>query len=116
DCSLPVICRGGGERFAAYEAKHRVLTTWVVGPVMLAEVFTAAWLVYDRLDTPEGRLAWIGMGLVFLIWVSTAIWSVPAHERLSTGFDARVHRRLVITSWIRTAGWTARSAVVLMIV
>jgi uncharacterized membrane protein len=108
----PLFAAVGPEMFAAYETRHRTLTTWVVAPAMLAEAFTAAWLL--RSDA-SSVLAWTGMGLVFVIWVATAVWSVTAHGELLRGFSAAAHRRLVVTNWVRTIAWSLRAAIVLKI-
>ena len=109
----PLLAAVGSEGFCNYEHQHRLRTTWVVAPAMLAEALSAVWLVDHEFGTEQAWLAWIGMGLVLLIWVTTAVWSVPAHERLTSGFDESALRRLVATNWIRTVGWSARSALVL---
>lgn len=97
--------------FAEYEQRHRVLTTWVVGPAMLVEAFTAAWLVRCVPTGEAAILTWSGFALVLVIWVTTAGCSVPAHGRLSQGWDPVVHRWLVQSNWIRTIAWTLRAGI-----
>lgn len=100
----------GTEGFAAYEASHQRLTSYVVGPPMAVEGVTALWLAAFP---PEGLArAWplVGLGLLALIHASTVFLQVPRHTALSVGFDADQARRLVSTNWIRTIGWSARGA------
>lgn len=110
----PLMSRVGEARYADYQREHMRRITWLVGPLMLAEVglALALWL---RATTPnEERLGWIGGLLLLAIWGATAAFSVPAHGRLEGGFDERAHARLVATNWIRTAAWTLRGALALV--
>lgn len=110
----PLYSHVGREQFPQYEASHNRLTTWVVGPTMLIEMATAvAFLRY----VPNGStpLAWLGLGLLIVIWISTATLSVPAHDVLTAGFSEKAWLRLVSTNWIRTVAWTLRG-VILMVV
>jgi hypothetical protein len=104
----------GAPGYAAYQDEHMRLTTLVVGPLMLLEAATAAWLAYERPSFVRPALAWTGLGLLAVIWLSTAFLSVPRHETLRHGFDASAHAALVATNWIRTAAWTARSGLLLV--
>jgi hypothetical protein len=98
----------GVEGFAAYEAAHTRLTSFVVGPLMGVE--TAAAVLIAVLSVPG--LGWAlplaGLLALLLIHVATAAFSVPAHRVLTDGYDAAVASRLVRTNWMRTGLWTAR--------
>ncbi|MEE2907192.1 MAG: hypothetical protein VX527_05085 [Planctomycetota bacterium] len=100
------------ENFVAYQASHLRRVTFVVGPLMLVEAGTAAWLLFLPLNECGTNLAWIGMGLVFLLWLSTLVLQAPCHWKLERGRDDKVIRRLIRTNWVRTLGWTARAVVV----
>lgn len=91
--------------FPAYHAEHTRAITWVVAPLMILEVATAALLLARGFRPP-----WFLASLVPLAvnWASTAFVQVPLHGRLARGLDAAAHRRLVGTNWVRTAAWTAR--------
>ncbi len=106
----PLLAHVGRDVFIEYEARHIRLTTAVVAPLMLAEVATAAWLLF----TAVSRM-WSGAGILLLlvVWISTAAFQVPCHRRLEQGFDLGVIRRLVATNWIRTAAWSARGVLAL---
>lgn len=105
----PMFALVGPASFARYEAAHQRRTTRVVGPLMLAELVSAVLIALD----PRGHdtLAWIGLGLLALIWLSTAAVQVPRHRRLQRGLDERVVRSLVRTNWVRTVAWTARAVI-----
>lgn len=103
----PLMARVGEANFSAYEQAHTARTTWVVVPLMLIELTTAAMLIplMGRDAMPLTVAGLIGLGL---IWASTFLLQVPAHRRLLGGFDAHAHRRLVGTNWARTALWSLR--------
>ena len=109
----PLFAGVGEAGWAAYEASHQSRITLVVGPLMVLELATAVWLVFDR---PEALPAWsvvLGAALVGVIWASTALVQVPLHSALGGAFDGDAHARLVATNWIRTLAWTARGGLVL---
>ncbi|MCR9244635.1 MAG: hypothetical protein NXI31_06355 [bacterium] len=107
----PLFAAVGTERFVAFEASHVRRTTWVVAPLMLAELVTAAALAVA--PATRGLVPWSGIALLAIAWLSTAFLQVPLHRRLERGFDSDTARRLVATNWIRTVAWTARAAVAL---
>ena len=111
----PLFARVGAEGFAAYEAAHSRWTTVVVGPPMLLELGTGAYLALDPPPGISPLLLWIGLGLIGVVWLSTAFVQVPAHRRLERGWDASAHRALVLSNWIRTVAWTTRGIIVLWI-
>jgi hypothetical protein len=108
----PLFSRVGGESFAIYESMHATLTTRVVFPAMMLELFSAGLLLLNSKD--EWRL-WAGALLLAIIWTSTMFLQVPMHSDLSVGFNASVHSALVATNWIRTVAWSIRSILVLWI-
>lgn len=109
----PLFARVGEGGFGPYSEAHSRLTTYVVGPPMLAEAGTALLLVLLR---PGGVPLWAvlaGLALLGLIWASTALVQVPRHTALGSGFDRAAWSGLVRTNWVRTAAWSARGALVL---
>ena len=105
----PLFAAVGQDRFVAYETSHARLITLVVGPAMLLEVALAGLFLTIRPAGVPAWLAWVGAGLVGVIWLSTALIQVPAHGRLAEGFDASTHALLVGSNWIRTLAWSARA-------
>lgn len=110
----PLFAGVGAGGFTAYAAAHQTRITWIVGPLMLAELGTAVALVAGLApaEVPPW-MTWTGLALVGVVWASTAFLQVPAHAALGAGFDAEVHARLVASNWIRTAAWTLRAGLVL---
>ncbi len=109
----PLFGRVGQTSFAAYEADHSRLTTWVVAPPMLIELITAVLLLWQRPEGLSEKQLWVGLGLLTIIWVSTAFLQVPRHNVLALGFDRDTHRALVTSNWIRTLAWSLRGVLVL---
>ena len=107
----PLFAQVGPEHFVAYHRRHTREITLVVGPLMLAELVTAALLVLEGNRDP-----WLlaSLPLLALIWISTGFVQIPLHNTLTTGFDAHAHRRLVTTNWWRTAAWSARGICIMI--
>ena len=100
--------RVGNEAFEHYEAEHNRLITPIVGIPMLIEIATTVALIWMTPSYLPRPVAWVGLGLVGVIWLSTLALQIPAHQRLLDGFDLVTYKRLVNSNWIRTAAWSAR--------
>jgi hypothetical protein len=111
----PLMGRVGEQGYTAYQDAHMRRTTWVVGPLMLAEMSTAALLIFT-LGPQAYPLTITGIVMLVLIWGSTAGLQVPAHNRMLDGFDASAHRRLVGTNWVRTLLWSARGVMACVLI
>lgn len=112
----PLFANVGQQQFELYSNKHQMLITFIVGPVMVAEILTAIILAWYA-PCPE-LTTWfrIGLMLVILIWLSTAFIQVPQHSRLTnSGYDHATIKALVNWNWIRTIAWTARGAILLIV-
>lgn len=101
----PLFREVGPERFIAYHQRHMALISRVVGPLMLAEIGTAAWLLFLG---ERSTLFLISLAALAVNWTSTWFYQVPLHRKLASGYDASSIRRLVQTNVWRTAGWTIR--------
>lgn len=110
----PLMARVGAD-FVAYHSAHCARIAWLVTPLMGLEALTSVLLLAQRPAGVSATWAWVGIGLVGLIWLSTALLSVPEHSRLQQGFDAAAVERLVRTNWIRTVAWTVRGVLVVWI-
>lgn len=107
----PLFARVSGATFEDYERRHQRLTTRVVAPPMIVELFCSVLIVWAR---PASAMAWIGAGLAAAIWLTTALVQVPLHGRLCGGFEARAHALLVRTNWLRTTAWSARGVLAIV--
>jgi hypothetical protein len=103
----------GTEGFGIYHERHTRLTTWVVGPPMLVEAFSAVGLIWCGGAAVPAAIAWAGLALLAVIWLSTALLQVPKHNVLSSGWNARAGNVLCSTNWIRTSAWSARAGLML---
>ncbi|QDV05191.1 hypothetical protein Poly30_06870 [Planctomycetes bacterium Poly30] len=103
--------------FRQYHEQHMHRITFVVGPLMLAEL---AGSVYLWLHPPAGTDARLWLAALLLLgiaWVDTGLFSVPQHGRLeSGGFDVAAHRGLMISNLVRTLAWTARGLLIAWLV
>lgn len=109
----PLLKAVGRGEFVAYHERHMALITWVVGPLMLAEIGSAGLLLL------LGERSWLfGISLVPLagVWVSTALLQIPLHQKLTRGYDAATIDRLVSTNGWRTLGWTLRGLCLAMLI
>lgn len=102
----PLMNRVGETSFIVWHARYTTSMSYCVGPMMLAELATAAWL----LCTGKRDAAFLtSLGLLAIIWLSTAFIQVPMHHQLSQGFDQVAHEKLITSNWIRTSAWTLRA-------
>ena len=108
----PLMSRVGRDSFPPYSKSHSRLTSFTVGPPMLAEAATTILLLVLRPAAIPLVAAVAGVLLLAAIWLSTALLQAPKHTALGNAFDRRQHRALVSTNWLRTAAWTARGALV----
>lgn len=109
----PLFGSVGSGAFAEYEERHMRRTTWVVAPLMFAELGSAAVIAVAPPTGVSSPAAWAGLALVAVVWASTAFLQVPCHTRLRAGLDLSVVRRLTAGNWLRTGAWTARGALAL---
>ena len=112
----PLFAQVGVRRFATYETQHVRRTGYVVMPLMLTEIATAAWLAVSPPNPDTNWLVYSGLVLLALIWLSTAVLQVPCHRRLEAGLDVAIVRRLVASNWIRTVAWTARAVIAMLLI
>jgi hypothetical protein len=101
--------RGG---FVSYHERHMALISWVVGPLMLAEVGSAVLLL---LLGERSLLFFVSIAPLAMVWLSTVLLQVPLHQRLAHGYDSAAINRLVSTNGWRTFGWTVRGICVVLL-
>ena len=114
--AYPLFAEVGAAEFLLYHAAHARLITFVVGPLMVAELASAVLLVFVEHPALPRPLALLGAALAAATWAITMFVSVPRHELLAHGFSAHVHAMLVATNWLRTAAWTFRGGLLLAVV
>lgn len=107
----PLMAHIGPGHSVAYQRLHVERMGILVAPIMLAEMSAAILLCLFMPFETQAWPAWLGLGLVVVIWLVTFFFSIPSHEVLVKRFDTTVHRRLLISNMARVALWTARGAV-----
>ncbi|QNN24172.1 hypothetical protein HED60_18485 [Planctomycetales bacterium ZRK34] len=110
----PLFARVGEAQFVEYEHHHTRRASWIIAPLMIAELATAVLIAWPGIGVVEPTMAWGGLGLVAVIWLSTFFVQVPIHRRLEKRHDTGDIRRLVSTNWIRTIAWSARAVLAVM--
>jgi hypothetical protein len=106
----PLMAKVGHAEFVQYEQAHTRSTTWVVGPLMIAELLSSLYLLAQA-DRDAILMPLLGLIALGGIWGSTLLLQIPAHRILEQRFDQKVHARLVRTNWIRTILWSLRSLI-----
>lgn len=97
------------DKFTHFERFHSQRISFIVMPLMIIELVTAAIILYNA-TTSGDRIFWgCNLMAIVAIWLSTFALSVPCHTRLSRGFDAKVIGKLVATNIPRTCLWTSKS-------
>ena len=106
----------GADGFLAYQQNHMRNISYLVIPLMLAELIMAGLLQYYH----QGLSPWsiyLSTGLVIFIWATTFFVSSPLHGKLVTyGYEASVIQQLVVTNWLRTVAWSLRTGILFYLV
>lgn len=113
--AYPLFALVGPSEFARYHEAHSRLISFVVAPLMVAELGAALFWLVDPGDFATRAQAAVGALLVALAWLVTVFVSVPRHAVLAQGFDARAHAVLLSTNWLRTFAWSARGALLVLL-
>jgi hypothetical protein len=98
----PAFAEIAPDRFTSWHAGYTRAVTWIVAPLMLAQVALLAWLAVVR---PSPRVL-LAAAMVAVAWIATFALAVPAHDTQASGLDRAVVARLVAGNWIRTIAWT----------
>ncbi len=95
------------EVWPEFHKAHCQRVAWVVVPLVILEMGTAAAFYYHEISLT--KLQWASLGMIPLIAVSTALLQGPYHMRLTGMKDAVLVEQLIATNWIRTAVWSLRA-------
>ena len=112
----PLFANVGAGDYAAYQTSHMSRITYVVAPVMFAELGAAIYFILADYELINPNYFRFGLALVLIIWASTVFVQSPIHGRLAQAFNADSVNKLVVTNWIRTISWTIRGALVLWMI
>ena len=97
------------ERWLPWHLQHCQRITYVVGPLMLVEVFSALGLWWLGLSGPVFHLS---LALLAVNWLSTLVIQIPLHGRCEKEHSPVAIRWLIASNWIRTLAWSARGVLV----
>ncbi len=97
------------DKFKAFHNFHSSKITWIVAPLMVAELLSAMLLLVQHNST-----FWlVQLILILLLWIATAFLSVPIHNKLTMGYNLVLINKLVFTNWPRTFLWSLKSSLLL---
>jgi fatty acid desaturase len=111
----PLLAKVGVKEFPEFEKTLTFRTSFIVIPLMVAEITTAFLLLLLNYGSEVQTLLVLNFAAVLLIWISTFFIQVPLHNRLLLGFDKKAHSKLVTSNWLRTILWTTRGVTSLLI-
>ena len=94
--------------FTEWHRLHSNRITFIVAPLMLAELILSIAVAWLKPNTESFILCALTVG----IWSSTFLLSVPLHNALIAGVgdQADLIRKLVSTNWVRTTLYTLKVA------
>ncbi len=104
------------EAFLEYEREHTRRMGYVLAVPALAEIVTAAVLVFSRPDDVPLSLVLVAGAVLAGIWMMTGLVQAPLHGRLSSRYDPELIDRLVSSNWWRTAAWSVRGVLVVVMI
>jgi hypothetical protein len=86
---------------------HQRRITYLVGPLMVIELFTAVLLAILNISSHPYFHA-INIGLLIIIWAHTGVIMVPLHTKLSTAPNLKTIQLLVKKNYVRSVAWTLK--------
>jgi len=98
-----------------YHAAHVRAMGPIAGPLMIAELLTASWWLWQHTQLPAVD-AWAAVTLFILTlatFVLTFAGAMPLHRRLQTGYKEALITRLLRVNWLRTITWSSKGALLL---
>lgn len=93
------------ESFQKFHLKHTSTMGFIVGPVMVIELVTTAYL----LNYEVSLISILNLLCALALWLLTFFVSVPLHSALSTGQDILIIQRLIQSNWPRTILWSFKA-------
>lgn len=110
----PFFLRADRTQFTEHIRFHGFRISFIVLPVMIAELISSLFLTLYSPDFQTIHL--FGLIVVLLIWVSTFLLQVPQHAKLVVNFDEKAILKLIHTNWIRTILWSIKSGFALYLI
>jgi len=92
------------QALVSFHNEYSLRITWVVLPLMVAELALGSLYFYVEANRMSGFL----LGSIIFLWGCTFFLSVPLHEQIASG-EMGIREKLVSTNWPRTIGWSMRT-------
>lgn len=96
--SYPVFLHVGETHWQTYHKQHTRRITWIMAPLMLAQLAVSGLLALNH--------SWWDLVLVALVFILTFFWAVPLHNRLTFQFDQLLIQKLIRANFYRAIIWT----------
>ena len=102
--SYPLLLSVRSSEFSSYHKTYTKKISIVVLPLMLAELFITAYILFLN-----PSIAHIFAALILLfIWLSTFFIQVPIHNIISKSKDNQMLKKLIASNWLRTLLWVIK--------
>ena len=115
-CHYPLLGLVAKGDVPAYIYRNRVLTAYIVSPIMTVEIITAWLLVFMPYIHVTLGIRIAGVAIVTLVWCSTLFVQLPTNLKLQRDWNEKTFRHLLRTNWIRTIGWSLRVLIAIDII
>ena len=92
------------QNWKAYHEHHTSRISWVVVPLMLAELGISILAFCNLSNWSNGII----LSLILMIWAITFIGAVPVHNQLRNQKDLKLITTLIRINWSRTILWSAK--------
>lgn len=108
--NYPGFLHVGADKCFDYQRHHTRSISWIVVPLMLAELLLAGWLLLSSFTfNILSYLNYAAFGCLLIIWLATFGRAVPLHNKLGKeGYKPDYIRKLIRVNWLRTIGWNLR--------
>ncbi len=103
----PMFHKVSEKQFICTMQHHQKHISFIVVPVMIAELISSAALSYYADIYQSLHIA--GLIVVISIWLITFFFQVPQHAYLMNGYNFKTVNRLISTNKTRTVLWTLKS-------
>ena len=92
--------------FLQWHEFHSRRITYIVAPLMLAELVLSAYLSYELTSAAQFSVFFLAL----MVWASTFFLSVPLHNRLGQKHESTLIEALIKTNWPRTIAYSLKLA------
>ena len=107
--SYPLFLNVKSSDFSSYHKIYTKRISIVVLPLMLAESFITAYILFSN---PSMIYIFAAFILLF-IWLSTFFIQVPIHNIISKSKDNQLLKKLIISNWFRTLLWVIKLSILI---